>query len=94
MEVFTLRQLDNMGCEMNFKQSVEGHELRGLVEMLAKLNRFASLQLGNLEGRSLIELVELVIGEFPEGNYRIVAGHQIELTANRLILNTTGLSKE
>ena len=90
--MFTLRQLDNMGCEMNFKQGVD--ELRGLVEMLANLNRFASLQLGSLEGPALIELVELVISEFPEGNYRIIAGHQIELTANRLILNTTGLSKE
>ena len=92
--MFTLRQLDNMGCEMNFKHNVEGHELRGLVEMLAQLNRFASLQLGGLKGSTLIELVELVVNEFPEGNYRIVAGHQIELTANRLILNTTGLTKE
>lgn len=92
--MFTLRQLDNMGCEMNFKQSVEGDDLRGLVEMLAKLNRFASLQLGGFEGQALIELVEHVVNEFPEGNYRIVAGHQIELTANRLILNTTGLTKE
>lgn len=61
--------------------------------MLVSLNRFASLQIENLDSKSLINLIEIVSHQFQEGYYRIVIGHQIELTSCRMILNTTGLSQ-
>jgi hypothetical protein len=93
VEVFTLRQLDNMGCEVIFKQEVGLGFFKEIIEILIGLKRFASLQLEELNAEAMIQLVQLVITEFQEGHYRIVVGHQIELTSNRLILNTTGLTK-
>lgn len=64
-----------------------------MISMLISLNRFASLQIDSLDSKSLIKLIEIVSHEFQEGYYRIVIGHQIELTSCRMILNTTGLNQ-
>lgn len=59
--MFTLRQLDNLGCEITFSHEVNEEFLRDIIEVLLSLKRFTSLLIGEMKGPSLIKLVEYVL---------------------------------
>jgi hypothetical protein len=62
-----------------------------LLVIVFEENKRISLEVDAMRGDQLIALAEFAVKKFGEG-YRLIVGHQMELTPSRLVLNTTGLT--